>query len=126
MRRKRLWRVLGYTAILIACGIGYGIFVKETGIAVPCMFHLLTGFSCPGCGVTRMCVALLSLDFKTAFYCNQAVFLLLPVMGAVFIPYIYGYIQNGKWKMNRLQTGVLFICIGLLVLFGIVRNILPL
>lgn len=87
------------------------------------MFHLITGFKCPGCGVTHMCVALLQLDFRGAYESNQMLFLLSPFLAIVFAIYIAGYVRDGEWKMNRLQTGVLSVSIILLIGFGIVRNI---
>ena len=38
-----------------------GIFIP-TKIFPPCMFHALTGFSCPGCGSTRAVSALFRLS----------------------------------------------------------------
>lgn len=126
MWQVRLQRVAVYTGLILAVGICYGTFVQCTGLAIPCIFHLTTGLRCPGCGVTRMCVALLHLDFKTAFYSNQALFLLAPVLGIVFFTYIAGYVKNGRWNMNRVQSGIIYACIVIMAVFGVLRNILPL
>lgn len=126
MWQARLRRVVAYAVLILAVGICYGVFVQRTGLAIPCLFHLMTGLRCPGCGVTRMCVALLHLDFKTAFYSNQALFLLLPVLGIVFFTYVADYVRNGKWNMNRVQSGIIYVCIVIMVAFGVLRNILPL
>lgn len=126
MWQIRIRRVAVYAGMIFAVGLCYGAFVQRTGLAIPCVFHLLTGLKCPGCGVTRMCVALLRLDFETAFYSNQALLLLLPVLGSVFFTYVAGYIKNGTWNMNRLQSGLIYVCIVIMVIFGVLRNILPL
>lgn len=123
MRRKRFGQVIKWAAVLLVAGISYGYFFHRTGIAIPCMFRLITGYKCPGCGVTHMCVALLQLDFREAYECNQMLFLLAPILGIIFAAYIVGYIRNGKWEMNRLQTGILSVSIILLIGFGIIRNI---
>ena len=73
-----------------------------------------------------MCVALLQLDFAKAFQSNQALFLLMPMMIPVFVKYLADYVKTGKWYMNRIQTGILYVSIIILVLFGIVRNIFAL
>jgi len=39
----------------------------------PCMFRAITGFYCPGCGLTRALHALVHLDIGRAFRMNPAV-----------------------------------------------------
>ena len=48
-----------------------------------CPVRLLTGISCPGCGMTRALGALLRLDFSLAFEMHPLVFL-LPVAVVVY------------------------------------------
>lgn len=124
MWQLRLKMVVMCGTLLLVVGVGYGIFVRETGIAIPCLFRQVTGFRCPGCGVTHMCVALLQLDFAKAFQCNQALFLLAPILGIVFLKYLVDYIRTGAWKLNWIQTYILYVCIVVLVIFGIARNVL--
>lgn len=124
--KKRFLKAAGCLALLLTAGLGYAAFVQKTGWAVPCLFHKMTGFLCPGCGVTRMCMALLCLDFQTAFYSNPVVFLLLPVLAVIFLSQITGYIKTGTWKLSRIQNLTLYFCIAVLVVFGVVRNIVVL
>jgi len=49
-----------------------GIFYLSLG----CPFRLLSGISCPGCGMSRAVVSLLSLDFNQAFTMHPLVFCL--------------------------------------------------
>ena len=123
MQRQRLLRVILWTALLAGVGLLYGFFVSRTGIAIPCIFHLVTGLKCPGCGVTRMCVALMHLDFRSAYEYNQMIFILSPVLLFIFLTCVIGYIRNGHWETNRTQNVVLYVCIALLIGFGIARNI---
>ena len=123
MQRQRLLRVILWTALLAGIGLLYGFFVSRTGIAIPCIFHLVTGLKCPGCGVTRMCVALMHLDFRSAYEYNQMIFLLSPVLLFIYLTCVIGYIRNGHWETNRTQNVVLYVCIALLIGFGIARNI---
>ncbi len=123
MRKKRLYRVLRYTALVLAAGCLYGAFVAYTGLAVPCVFYRVTGFKCPGCGVTRMCVALLRLDFSEAFWSNPMLFVLSPVLAVIFATYLAGYVKDGRWSLGRIRTVMLYVCIALLVAFGVVRNL---
>ena len=99
--------------LLGMAGLLYGIFVSYTGLAIPCLFRKVTGLLCPGCGVTGMCVALLHLNWKGAFFCHPVLFVLLLPLTAVFICSAAGYVQNG----------ILYVSVAALVIFGVVRNL---
>ena len=103
--------------------IGYYFWVIGTGLAIPCPFYLVTGFLCPGCGVTRMLIALSRGEFSYAFSCNPALFLLAPLFLADVIWYHYQYIRYGKRK-SKFHTVALWIMIAVLLVFGVARNIL--
>lgn len=126
MCRMRMWQVLKYTAGFTLFGICYGIWVRQTGLAVPCLFHVITGFKCPGCGMTRMCVALLRLDFAGAFHYNQVLFFLMPVLGSIFLADTAAYVKTGRWSVGRVQSYILYVSIAVLIVFGVIRNIVPL
>ena len=123
MRAKRRNRVLGYGVLLLAAGLLYGVFVAQSGLSIPCLFRWMTGLRCPGCGVTKLCVSLLRLDFSGAFAANPMLFLLLPWLGFVFLKYLTDYVKTGRWQMGKVQNGILYVSIGLLVLFCVLRNI---
>lgn len=91
-------------------------------MAIPCFFHKVTGLRCPGCGITRMLMALLEGDWRKAFYCNQALILLLPVIGIDFVWYHYCYIRYGYTK-NALHNVLVWIILIVLGVFMILRNI---
>lgn len=124
--QKRLFLVLRTALILLAAGCTYGILLHYTGIGLICPVRFVTGWKCPGCGVTHMCLALLQLDFRTAFMANPALFLAAPLLMIIFIPYLVGYIMTGKRQMRFWQNAALWICIIILVLYGIARNIFSL
>ena len=108
---------------MAAAGVLYGLFVKKTHLGVPCIFHLVTGFKCPGCGVTRMAVALLQLDVAKAFEANAAIVLLSPVFFVLAVTCTYTYIKTGVWKMGCLQNAAAWFCIVVLIIYGIGRNV---
>lgn len=124
MGTKRLARILTYVFCIIMAGTVYGIFVRCTGLAIPCPIRTLTGMKCPGCGVTGMCMALLRLDFKEAFHCHPMLFILLTPLLAVLAESTRTYIRDGSREMKRWQHIILYMCIALLTGYGVVRNIL--
>ena len=69
---------------LIGLGL-VGIYTAWSGILpdkmtlVPCLFHLITDISCPGCGITRACVSLAQGKFTAAWGYHPFVFFLVPL-----------------------------------------------
>lgn len=116
--KKRLI-VYGIVAVLL---IGYYLFVNLTGYAIPCGFHLVTGYRCPGCGISRMLMALARGDVMQAFHYNPVLLILLPFVILNFFWYWYVFLRYGKTG-SRFNTICLWIYIVVLVVFGVIRNI---
>ncbi len=126
MSRERVGRLkkLVFTAFAaLGLGLLYAFFVSVTGLGVPCLFRLATGLLCPGCGVSRMCMALLRLDFGAAFEANPAVFCLLPAGAAVAVKICINYVKTGSLDPGKFCNAVLTVMIVALIAFGIVRNL---
>lgn len=68
---------------LLLLGLAYFAFIKLTGLSIPCPFHALTGFLCPGCGITDMFLALFAGDISGAFAANQMLFVTGPFILAL-------------------------------------------
>lgn len=105
--------ILGTTALLGLCF--YFFLNQRLSIGIPCLFYQITGFYCPGCGVTRMLFALLKLDFYQAFRYNPFVFLLI-------IFYLLYKILNIKYPV-KINSYVIYGIVLLAILFGVLRNI---
>lgn len=110
-------------AVLVGIvGLGYAFFVQKTGYAIPCLFYKITGFYCPGCGVSRMCLALLKGDIKSAFYANQMIMICIPILFFIGIKYIIEIKKYGK--INKKQEGILLWCMVIgFIIFGVLRNL---
>lgn len=119
----RLKSVLKSTSIVLAIGLAYFIFVKITHLGIPCVFNLITGLHCPGCGISRMFLSLASLDFKTAFSYNAFVTVCGPIAAIFVLRHYIIYILKGNQKSDKLETVLLVIALGLAIAFGILRNI---
>ena len=107
--------------VLIA-GFAYLIVITFTNLRIPCIFHLITGYDCPGCGVTRMAYALAHLRFREAFASNPYMLCLLPFV----IPYAAyrskKFLDGSEDHYSRIETVILSLLLLGAVLFGIVRN----
>lgn len=101
----------------------YYKWYQGTGFAVPCFFHAITKLYCPGCGMTRCLTHLLQFEIQDAFRCNVAIFLLSPALLYILTYSLYSYVRYGKVHFSKVQNILLFGCLTILILFGIVRNL---
>ena len=122
--RDRIKKVCIVSAAVISGGCAYAAFYRITGIGIPCLFRLITGFKCPGCGVTRMLICLLQLDIGTAFRYNAVLLCMLPFLIVFFVYWLYRYIRYGKKNNTRPMEILCFVFVTILLAWGIVRNII--
>lgn len=117
-------KVLRAGIILLCAGLFYAFFLLRSGVGIPCLFYRLTGFKCPGCGVSRMCLALLRGDFGEAFRQNRAVLMLLPAGVYLAVSWCIGYIRSGSRLLCGASKWVAWGMVVVLVAFGVARNFL--
>ena len=104
--------------IILIIGISIFYFLNQKfKISIPCPFHKLTNLYCPGCGITRMFIAIIHLNFYQAFRYNPLVFILL--ISYLLIKFIE-LITKKKIIFNNRITYTLLIIV---ILFGVLRNI---
>lgn len=120
--KKRLSAILTKCAIVVGVGIAYALFVRLTGWGIPCLFHLWTGKLCPGCGITRMFLSLLRLDFATAARYNLLVLCLLPFALFLGVFKAREYVKTGHTTTSRWEKLFYVIVFALCVAFTILRN----
>lgn len=121
--RQRLRRLCAAVVAVGALGLGYALWVHLTHLSVPCPFHAITGLLCPGCGVTRLCLALLRLDVAAAWQANPVLLALLPLLGGLLGYRAVVYVRRGHVPTQRWETLVWSGVAVVLLIWGIVRNI---
>lgn len=121
--KPRVYRALTLWIGLPLLGICYGLLVSRIGFGIPCVFRLITGLKCPGCGVTHMALCLLQGDLSGAFYENPAVLMLLPAGMILAIRLTYRYLRTGSKKLTKWENRMIIGMIVLLIGFGIARNL---
>jgi hypothetical protein len=119
---------LAATAATALAVLALGVWLLRTfdpsaaGSLFPsCLFHDLTGWYCPGCGITRALHALAHFDLRRALAMNAFLVLSLPLLAAMaaqglmqraWLPAgIRRVVFNGRWW------------IGALLVFGVLRNL---
>lgn len=123
-RRRRLSRLLGGAGLLLAVGLAYALWVRATGLALPCPFRAVTGLLCPGCGVTRLCLALLRGDWAGAWRANPALLPMLPILAALAVRLSVRYVREGSAVLTRRENALVWVLAALLAAWGILRNLI--
>src|SRR5688500_20303324 len=77
-------------SVAALCVLAFGIWLLRTfdpgaaGSLFPsCLFHDLTGWYCPGCGITRALHALVHFEVARAFAMNALLVVSLPLLAAM-------------------------------------------
>ena len=111
-----------HAGILLGIGFAYYLLIQFTPFHLFCLFQRITKLACPGCGITHFLVRLLHFDIPGAVQENVAVAGLILLWGPLlFIRVIW----HPKWlqKNGRFERILACICVVLLLLFGILRNL---
>ena len=115
----RLLKQIGF--ILILGGIYLGV-VLATGYGIPCLFYKITGWKCPGCGMTRAVVEIWKGNFKEALQYN---FLSLTIWPFICLYLLYRLVREELHKGEEFHTWEYAVLIGLLIViigYAYMRN----
>jgi hypothetical protein len=110
--------------VLLAAGAVY-LFVFEpgrTGFFPPCIFRLLTGFTCPGCGTTRALHEIAHGHFQAAFMLNPLLLIASPFLLLAFMRYSVIVMRGGVPRKNALPAPYIYAVFFVVVGFWIFRN----
>lgn len=107
--------------ILISFLIIYFILSELLDVGIPCLFYEITGYYCPGCGITRLLFSFLKLDFYQAFRYNPLIFILIIITG---IYWLVKFILKKFMNISiAIPNYVYYILLVIVIIFGILRNI---
>ncbi len=122
LRRARILAPAKKILLVLLVGILYYGFVRLTGLRIPCVYFLVSGNYCPGCGITRMFLALGQFDFALAVRNNALVLFLAPFALAFALRRWWIYIKTGHTDPDRPEQIFLIFAAILTVVFWILRN----
>ena len=112
---------IGAPVMILFAGALYFWWLEHTGFGIPCLFRRITGFKCPGCGITHMLLHIIRFEPGAAFHDNPFLFLSLPFLMAE-TGFAY-YLHRKGNKTPKWNTVMVFSYLILLIGFGIFRNI---
>lgn len=115
-------RSVTYLCVL-AAGVAYYIWVRITGIGIPCIFHEITGWSCPGCGVTTLIMSAAAGRFDQARSANPFLFYTWPLILFFIVWNEIKLIKGRKYRADKLIEVLMLLYVIALIVFGIARNI---
>lgn len=111
-----------------AGAIGGGLFVwyfdpVSSGLFPACPLYSLTGFACPGCGMTRGLHSLLHGDILQALDYNAMLPLILAFFGYLWLSMALYAIRGRGLTPGNVSVVMIWIMLVLLLVFGILRNL---
>ncbi len=108
------------TAPFVVLGFVYYIWLRMTHLYIPCIFRSITGYRCPCCGMTTMCVSILRFRFIDAFYANPFIFTTIPF---ILFEIMYNvYLSYTEKRMPLWNKALLGGYCSALLIFAIIRD----
>ena len=122
-RSERWWAAVG--AATMAGGVAAVWYLEpvSSGIFPACPLYSMTGFACPGCGMTRGFHALFHGDIATALDFNALIPLVAIFFGYWFLSLVFTAVRGRGFGFGKMSAGLVGTTFVLLLVFGIVRNI---
>lgn len=114
-------KILIIYGAIFGAGVLYAFLILHTPFRIPCLFREVTGLQCPGCGTSRMALALMRLDIPAAFGYNPVAFLSFPAWFLISIGAFVGRPKALRNSKNLLR--ILYINIAVYMIFAVLRNL---
>ncbi|MDR0263254.1 MAG: DUF2752 domain-containing protein [Sphingobacterium sp.] len=75
-----------YSLVLGYFGIAISLYLfMDIHILVPCLWKAVSGYDCPGCGLTTALIALLRLEWREAWLENPLIYMLVPLLTVLIL-----------------------------------------
>jgi hypothetical protein len=120
---ERLLAAAGATAIITGSAAVWYFDPKTAGFFPVCPLYSLTGFACPGCGLTRGFHALFHGDVLTALDYNAMLPFFALLICFALLALITFAIRGTRTRLNLLHPTALWFFLVMLLVFGVVRNL---
>lgn len=125
---EQMFYRIGWIALVLAAV--YFVLQKITGFTLtyylpPCIFHVVTGLDCPGCGGTRATVSFLHGHFLKSFIYHPIVLYTGIVYGWFMVSQTIERCSRGKIRIGlKFRPLYLWIALGLIIINCLVKNVL--
>ena len=122
MKKRLLKTALAFVAafLLMTAFLVIGSIFPSFAV---CPVRRFLHFSCPGCGMTSAVLALLKLDFRSAFENNMIFVPILAYICYVAIPFAVKYVKTGEKRLYPKPEWLSVAFLAALIVWTVVRNI---
>lgn len=120
---ERTLAATGVAAFTAGAGVVWYFDPVKAGFFPVCPLLQLTGFACPGCGLTRGFHALFHGDILTALDYNALIPLFAVIFGFFYVSMILVAVRGRAFPNWVLSLKAIWGMLVLLIVFGILRNL---
>ena len=120
---ERVLAASGAAAIATGAGVVSYFDPTNAGFFPVCPLFTLTGFACPGCGLTRGFHALFHGDPIAALDYNALLPFFALLIGFGFVALLYFAIRGRRIPLNLFHPNALYVFLFVLLAFGVTRNL---
>jgi hypothetical protein len=120
---ERLAAAAGASAIVSGAAAVWYFDPKMAGFFPVCPLFSLTGFACPGCGLTRGFHALFHGDLLTALDYNALLPFFVLAIGLGFVSLVYFALRGHRLRFKLLHPNALWVFFVVMIVFGVARNL---
>jgi hypothetical protein len=113
----------GAGAMIAGAATLWYIDPRTAGFFPVCPLYTLTGFACPGCGLTRGFHALFHGDVLTALDYNALLPVFAVMIGFGLLSLIYFAMRGRQIPWRLAHPNALWVFLVVLVVFGVTRNL---
>lgn len=96
---------------------------SESGGFLPCPFRALTGWWCPGCGLTRATHQLIRGDIVQALRFNAFVVLVLAALCLTWLAWLLRCAGRPLTRVRTIPVWMQAVAVAVLLAFAVVRNL---
>jgi hypothetical protein len=122
-KMERMLAAAGATGMLVGSAAVWYFDPTKADFFPVCPLYSLTGFACPGCGMTRGLHAFLHGDIATALGYNALLPLFLVLFGFGFLTLVSYAVRGRRLAFSLFSANALWPLFILLIVFGVLRNL---
>lgn len=123
MHKSRLISGLGALAMIVGAFLIFWFEPTAETFFPACPIYKVSGFACPGCGMTRAFHAILQGDVAGAFRFNIFMPLMFGILAFIFVSMAVHSIGGRRLRLPSIPAGITVACFVLMMIYGVVRNI---